>query len=139
MHIQKCLLFALLLFVGACSKDDDTSITPGGTLPVSGQWKVTYFFDKKDETSYFLNYTFDFGSNNSLTAKNGSNTWGGTWRTGTDDSKNKLVIDFVGSSPSVLSELEEDWIVISITDTFMHLEHTSGGGGDTDVVHFKKM
>ena len=130
-------LFLLSLF--ACTKNDDN---PGGSnnvIPSAGTWKITYFFDKQDETSNYAGYTFEFGDNGSLSASNGSQTWTGTWLTGSDDSANKFVIDFSGTPPSALSELEEDWRIITIGDNLMHFEHTSGGNGDTDVVKFAKI
>ena len=142
MNNIKIALLPLALFFlafSACKKSDDTLPGPGGNVtPASGKWKITYFFDKKDETSYYTGYVFDFGSNGALTATNGSQTWTGTWSSGYDDSKNKFLIDFIGSSPSVLSELEEDWIIIKMEDKLMHFEHTSGGNGDTDVVKFER-
>ncbi|GAB4493737.1 MAG: hypothetical protein OHK0019_18320 [Saprospiraceae bacterium] len=131
---------SLLLSVAfvSCQKNDDNSF--GGNNNVTpGQWKITYFFDKKDETGNYLGYTFEFGSDGSLSATNGSQTWSGSWQTGIDDSANKFLIDFTGTVPSALAELEEDWRIISMSDTFMHFEHTSGGNGDTDVLKFNKI
>jgi hypothetical protein len=133
------IAFALLLFASfaSCTKNDDNS---GGNnvTPSAGTWKITYFFDKQDETSNYTNYTFEFGSAGSLSATNGSQTWSGSWLTGFDDSTDKFLIDFTGAVPSALSELEEDWRIIAIEDNFMHFEHTSGGNGDTDVLKFTK-
>lgn len=134
--------FAILLLsaFASCSNSDDNS--SGGnnnqTTPNAGTWKVSYFYDKKDETGNYAAYTFEFGTDGSLSASNGSQTWSGTWQTGIDDSANKFLIDFNGTLPSALSELEEDWRIISIEDNFMHFEHTSGGNGDTDVLKFTK-
>ncbi len=128
-----------LLAFSACHHDDDNSPNGGNNItPAAGTWKITYFFDKQDETSNYTNYTFEFGDNGSLTASNGSQTWTGTWTTGSDDSANKFVIDFSGTLPSALSDLEEDWRIITMDDHLMHFEHTSGGNGDTDVVKFTK-
>ncbi len=130
-----------LLCIGlfACHKSDDNSNNNNPVTPAAGKWKITYFFDKSDETSKYTSYTFDFGSNGSLTATNGAQSWSGTWQTGVDDSTNKFVISFGGSIPSTLEDLSEDWRIITVNDTFMHFEHTSGGNGDTDVVKFSKI
>ncbi len=134
--------FALLLSMSfsACGLiDDDSPITPGGGDPPSaGQWKVSYFFDKQEETGNYNGYTFEFGPNGELTATQGTQVWTGTWSTGFDDSKDKFLMDFAGAHPSALEELEEDWLIIEQTDSFMHFEHTSGGNGDTDVAQFTK-
>lgn len=137
--IQK--LIALLLLSSAaftaCHNSDDNS-SNNNITPAAGTWKVTYFFDKQDETSNYTTYTFEFGANGSLSATNGSQTWTGTWATGIDDSKDKFLIDFSGTVPSALAELEEDWLIMAVESDFMHFEHTSGGNGDTDVLKFGK-
>lgn len=138
--IQKSLPLLLLVFMGFAACDDNSSSgnNGSGATPASGTWKVSYFFDKQDETSNYTNYTFEFGANGSLSATNGSQTWSGTWATGFDDSANKFLIDFNGSIPSALEELEEDWRIIQMDANLMHFEHTSGGNGDTDVLKFSK-
>ncbi len=133
--------FAMLLlsaFASCSNSDDNSSGGNNNQTPNAGTWKVSYFYDKKDETGNYAAYTFEFGTDGSLSASNGSQTWSGTWQTGIDDSANKFLIDFNGTLPSALSELEEDWRIISIEDNFMHFEHTSGGNGDTDVLKFTK-
>ncbi|MBL7776132.1 MAG: hypothetical protein JNK89_09030, partial [Saprospiraceae bacterium] len=64
--------FALLgaLAVSACTKSsDDNSNPPNNSALVGSKWVVSYFFDKdKDETSDFAGYSFEFGSNGTLTA-----------------------------------------------------------------------
>jgi hypothetical protein len=132
-------IFALLLLsaltFGACHPDDNNA--PLNT-PASGQWKVSFFFDKQEETGYYNGYVFEFGSNGSLNISRSGQNWTGTWATGIDDSKNKLEITVNGSHPSELEELEEDWLIIEMTDSFMHFEHLSGGNGDTEVLKFVK-
>jgi hypothetical protein len=129
----------LVLLLTACGKNKDDNYTPGGlNPPAAGLWKITYFFDKKDKTANYAGYTFEFKSNGALNAQSGAQTWNGTWSTNCDDSSNKFCIFFSGPVPSALAELEEDWRIVSQTDVFMHFEHTSGGNGDTDIVHFTK-
>lgn len=134
--------FILLMsaLFASCSTNDDNS--PGGnnnTTPAAGQWKVSYFYDKNDETANYAAYTFEFGADGSLKAYNGSQTWTGTWQTGIDDSADKFLIDFTGVVPSALADLEEDWHIVTMADNFMHFEHTSGGNGDTDVLKFTRI
>jgi hypothetical protein len=135
--------FAILLISAftSCTNSDDNSSGGNGNnqTPNAGTWKVSHFYDKKDETGNYASYTFEFGTDGSLSASNGSQTWSGTWQTGFDDSADKFLIDFNGTLPSALSELEEDWRIIKIEDNFMHFEHTSGGNGDTDVLKFTKV
>ena len=138
MFASFCIVCAALFT--SCDKIGDDNSSSGGNnvTPADGLWKVSYFFDKKDETSDYATYTFQFNSDGSLKASNGSLSWSGAWRTGFDDSKNKFDIDFNGTVPSALSELEEDWLIVHMKDDFMHFEHRSGGDGDTDVLHFSK-
>ncbi len=140
-RIQKFLPVLLCSFFALTSCDDNSSGNNNNNTvtPAAGTWKVSYFFDKQDETSYYTNYSFEFGANGSLSASNGGQSWSGTWATGFDDSANKFLIDFSGAVPSALSELEEDWRIIKVDDNFMHFEHTSGGNGDTDVLKFTKI
>jgi hypothetical protein len=131
-------LVSFIVFLGSCHQSNDDSFSPiSGTTVNSGLWKINYFWDKKDETNDFANFTFDFASNGTLTVKNGSQSYSGTWTTGTDDSKSKFIINFNGTVPSVLSELQEDWIIMEITDNSMHFEHISGGNGDTEILKFE--
>lgn len=132
------LMCLLALGFAACSFDDDDLIPGGGDPPAEGLWKVSYFFDKTDETADYSGYTFEFEAGGLLTARQGGQTWTGTWSTGFDDSKDKFLMNFPGIHPSALEELEEDWLIIEQTGAFMHFEHTSGGNGDTDVLKFVK-
>lgn len=139
--VQK-LLFPLLSFallLASCHSSDDNNPSNNTVTPAAGSWKVTYFFDKQDETGNYAGYTFEFNANGSMSATNGAQTWSGTWATGIDDSANKFLISFNGAVPSTLSELSEDWRIITMNDTFMHFEHTSGGNGDTDVLKFTRI
>ena len=137
--IQNFFALALLVAASLLTACDDKSNNPNTSTPTAGTWKVVYFFDKQDETSNYAGYVFDFGSNGSLTATQNGQTWSGTWSTGFDDSKDKLLITFSGSAPSALLDLQEDWLILKMNDTVMQFEHTSGGNGDTDVVHFEKI
>ncbi len=142
MNIRALFLFVnfvtVLIFV-SCTKSNDDPQPNKPKTPATGLWKVSYFFDKQEGTNDFANYTFDFSSNGVLTVKNGNQTWLGTWVTGSDDSKNKFVIAFSGSVSSALSELAEDWLIISMTDNAMHFEHMSGGNGSTSTLKFTKI
>ena len=73
-----------------------------------------------------------------MSASNGGQTWAGNWSSGFDDNINKFLINFSGTVPSALDEIEEDWRIIVIQDAFMHFEHTSGGNDDTDILKFIK-
>ncbi len=132
---------ALTVLIGSCSKDDDSNTTIStalvNTTISSGTWRVTYFWDTDhDETNHFTGYNFTFSSGGVLTAVSGANTSSGTWATGTDNSKIKLVILF--TTPADFSDLSEDWEVTERTDSRIKLQHISGGNGGTDFLTFEK-
>lgn len=137
--LSAILPFLLLLSITACDHDSNPGSNGNNQTPGAGTWKVTQFFDKQDETGNYTNYTFEFDANGEMRAGNGGTTYNGTWSTGVDDSTNKFVISFDGAVPSALSELEEDWRIIEMTDGSMHFEHTSGGNGDTDILKFTRI
>lgn len=132
------LPFLLLFSITACDNNNNSGSNGSNQTPGAGTWKVTQFFDKQDETGNYSNYSFEFDANGEMRAINGNQTYNGTWSTGVDDSTNKFVISFDGVVPSALSELEEDWRIIEMTDDLMHFEHTSGGNGDTDILKFTR-
>ncbi len=134
--------FTLVLFVSGitllswnCQKSNDT---PGGILAV-GSWKVSYYFDRTNKTALYSAYVFDFKTGGQLTVSDGSQSWNGSWSTACDDSRPKLCLTISAAAPSVLRELAEDWLIVTLNDTFMHLEHRSGGGGDTEILHFARL
>lgn len=128
-------LIALLWASFACKNSKDTS-TPA-VQP--GDWKVSYYFDRSDKTATYAPYTFNFKARGQLVARNATQSWSGTWSTACDDSAPKLCLTFEAAAPSAIRELAEDRHIVSMTDTLMRLEHRSGGGGDTEVLHFSRL
>lgn len=136
------LLVTALLF--SCEKDDDNNnnitITPlniSSTLS-AGTWRITYYFDTDhEETANYAGYLFTFAGNNVVTAtKQGATSATGSWTTGLDDSKVKLVLVF--SSPAAFVEISDDWHVTERTDTRIKLQDVSGGNGGTDYLIFER-
>jgi hypothetical protein len=98
------ILAAHMMLSSTCSKDDDV-IAPGSGGNITGNWKVSLYYDNsKDETYKFSGYTFIFNSSGVLSAINGGTTVNGTWT----ETGSKLVIDF-GAHP-VLSDMNDDWL-----------------------------
>src|SRR5688572_5827592 len=138
----------LVVFVAICSSlvacyDDDDNSPTGATAKVNevksavvnGQWRITYFFDTdSDETSHFEDYAFDFESDNTVTATNGTNNYSGTWsvthdHSSPDDNNDEFEdIDFNISflTPADFEELSEDWEIISQSADKIELRHVSG-------------
>jgi hypothetical protein len=114
------LLKILLLVIGfntlissSCSKDDDV-IAP--STPVSGSWKVSYYFDSGDETANFSSFTFTFNAGGQLVAANSLRSYTGTW----SQTSTKLIIDF-GADP-LLSDLSNDWLIDSQSSSIIKLK-----------------
>lgn len=144
---MKKLIIILIAFTAltACTKMDDNSsqINEVVNTASTGTWKITYFFDTdKEETTNFTGYTFSFGSNNLLSASNGSLTHTGNWNVVDDNSNDDSPsdIDFVISfaAPASFTDLSEDWKIISRTSGKIELTHISGGNGGTDFLTFVK-
>jgi hypothetical protein len=98
-----------------------------------GTWRVSYFFDKQDETADFVGYSFQFNDHGIAIATKSSLSVQGSW--GTEDSSNgstKMYLDFGAGEP--LEELNEDWKVVGNSGAKVTLEHESGGNGDTDIL-----
>jgi hypothetical protein len=129
---------ALFLLYLGCKKGDDISNNPNTAFPL-GKWKISYYFKKSDKTALYASYVFDFEAGGQLTVRHGNSTWKGSWSTGCDDSAPKLCLNFEASAPSLIRELAEDWRIVLMNATTIHLEHRSGGNGDTEVLHFSPL
>lgn len=122
----------------SCQKDDDGTPSSTNTNVTQGKWKVTLYNDSgTDETFHFSGYEFSFSSSGSVSAVKSSSTISGTWRTGTDDSQNKLILDFGSTVP--FEEINDDWHILEQTSSKIRLEDVSGGNGETDLLTFEKI
>jgi hypothetical protein len=122
----KLYILALTISLASCSKsNDDNPSNTNNTGQVTGNWKVTYYFDSgKDETSDYNGYTFNFNTGNILEAVTGSATYTGTWTLGEpgddDNSSNKFVITITGNK--AMDDLTDDWKILKMTDTEIWLQ-----------------
>ncbi|MBX2828258.1 MAG: hypothetical protein KTR22_08850 [Flavobacteriaceae bacterium] len=100
-----------------------------------GTWIVAlYSDDGSDETADYSGYDIAFNIDGTVIADNGSNTNNGTWEALNSD--NTLLLDFGLDFP--FDEFNDDWDVISVSDTMVELQDVSGGGGGTDILIFEK-
>jgi hypothetical protein len=111
----------------SCSKKDDVVVSPA---PISGTWRVSLYWDKKDETSNFSGYSFSFNSGGQLVATKGSSTITGTW----SESATKLIIDF--GTTAVFNDINDDWQIVEKTATSIKLKDDNPL--QDDQLHFVK-
>jgi hypothetical protein len=134
------ILLASLFSFSSCDKNDDApsiTTTAVNTTVSSGTWRITYYWDTDhEETSNFNGFNFTFASGNVVSAANGILNINGTWSTGVDDSKVKLILAFTSNANFI--EISDDWEVTERTDTRVKLRDISGGGGGTDYLTFEK-
>ncbi len=144
----------------SCKSDDDNNsmsnsnselIQQATSNAMDGTWRVSSFIDSgDDETSDFNGYAFTFASNGDLSATNGTNTVNGTWSV-TDSSSNSSDDDgsssndvdfnifFQVSPDSNFEDLNDDWDIVSTSNTSISLIDISGGNGGTDTLVFSKI
>lgn len=113
----------------------------GGSSDISdflddGDWIVSsYDEDGDDQTGDYAGYVMDFNAmNGTVVATNGSNPNNGTWEV--QSSGNKLLLDFGTALP--FEEFNDDWDVLSASETQITLQDVSGGGGGTDTLILEK-
>lgn len=116
---------AMATLFTSCTTDDVNNSPEGqevqGTVQV-GNWRITNFNDSgEDETSDFAGYNFTFAQDGILTATNGTNTLTGTWSVDNDDDDVDFIIFFPVSDTSDFEDLNEDWDIVSISDTKLDL------------------
>lgn len=146
--IQVAILFFAVILIGGCSSDSNSSSNQNTINAVvnnatSGSWRITYYYDTDhEETSNYTGYNFTFGSNNVLTAVNGSNTYNGTWfvtdSNSSGSSLSDLHFNILFTAPAFMEELSDDWDIISYSATEIKLKDVSGGNGGTDFLTFTK-
>jgi len=103
---------------------------------IDGSWFVFSYIDSgNDETGDYAGYNINFDVSGTVTASNGSNTNNGTWQV--LNAGNKLLLDFGTDFP--FDEFNEDWDVLSATNTRVELQDISGGGSGTDTLIFEKL
>ncbi len=141
-----------------CSSDDDGG-TPNDnsiqiaeltSIAIDGTWEVQSYIDSgQDETSDFNGYTFIFTSSGDITATSQTATRTGTWsitddsNSSDDDDGNVSDIDFnimfaVTSSEDEFEDLNDDWDVLSYSNSQIQLQDVSGGDGSIDTLVFVK-
>lgn len=150
------LMMSFSLMSSACSSDDDGNNQNDNSQEIAqienaielGTWLITSYIDSgQNETNDFNGYNFTFATDGTLTATNGTTTYIGNWSVtdssnSGDDSNSNDDIDFNISFPvpdtNDFEDLNDDWDIVSHSDTMISLIDISGGNGGTDTLVFVK-
>jgi hypothetical protein len=109
-------------FVNCSNKKEDSSANATVNLK-DGTWRVSFYWDTKDETSNFSGYALMFLDGGVLMAHKGAAAVTGTW----SQTSTKLIINF---TDPVLSELNDDWLITEKTLTVIKLKDDNPGQDD---------
>ncbi len=116
------LALLTLMALNACTNSNDDNLPNSNVtnqLTTSGDWKVSYYWDKdKDETNDFSGYSFLFKDNGVLEALKNGVVSTGTWQV--NSSSNKLIIFMGATNP--LENLNDDWIIVEKTNSVIKLK-----------------
>jgi len=113
--------------------DNDVAQTLS-TILIDGLWFVaSYTEDGDDQTTDYNGYQIDFINDGTVIADNGTPI-NGTWNAQNGDTE--LILNFA-SMP--FDEFNDNWDVISISNTQVIIQDISGGGGGTDTLTLEKL
>jgi hypothetical protein len=125
-----------LEFESDCNGSTSGDALSDALTATNSTWFVSnYTDDGNNETSDFNGFEFTFNISGTVSAVNGGTTIAGTWSS--QDNATELLLDFGTNMP--LDELNDDWDVVSISNTQIELQDVSGGGGGTDTLTLQKL
>lgn len=127
------------------SNDNSAEIQQISTAAQDGTWQIISFIDSgTNETNHFNGYNFTFASGGELTATNGTTSYTGTWSisdsNSNDDSSSDIDFNILFPVPDTndFEDLNDDWEIVTHSDTTISLIDISGGNGGTDTLVFQK-
>jgi hypothetical protein len=118
-----CMMFTYFtLTSSSCNNDDNNNVAPINTTTPGSGWKVTLFSEPgENKTSHFSGYSFEFATNGSVSAVKNGLTINGTWLQYQNNGVTKFTIS-LNTTDKDLSELNDDWVLVSKSDTFISLK-----------------
>jgi len=132
--ISAVFIFSLFT-ITSCENSlaEDVSINDvAEVLSSSGEWQVTYFWDKdKEETHEFSGYTFQFKAGGVFEALKDDKLTSGSWSV--NSSSQKLIINIGQVKP--LEELTDDWIILEKSDQLIKLKDDNDE--HVEEIHFR--
>lgn len=107
----------------------------------SGNWFVNLLDDGGTiETCHYINYTFNFTANQTVTATSSGNTVNGTWEVQNSSSGLDLVLNFqITGGDDPFDDLNDDWDVVEFNSNLIALLDVSGGDGSIDILEFGRI
>ncbi len=156
LFYSSLVILSLLLTILGCSSDEDDNPNDDNSQEIlqieneveSGTWRISSYIDSgENETSDFTGYNFTFTTDGSLVATNGTTTYSGTWSvTNSSNSSNDSSSDddidfnifFSVADDHDFEDLNDDWDIVSHSNTTVSLMDISGGDGSTDTLIFEK-
>ena len=138
------IVLAITIFA-ACNSDDDSGNVNTNefeniktTLP-QGEWEVSKLIDgQSDHTSDFESFVFTFKEDGTVRAQNDLFTENGTWAYDNSSSSNEeLILQFSEQTP--FDQINDDWDIVSVTNSTIELSDVSGGNGDIELLTFTKL
>ncbi|HLO61075.1 MAG TPA: hypothetical protein VK179_20160 [Bacteroidales bacterium] len=126
------LLFSVLALV-ACSENNETEKLTRENLfqiAVSSKWQVNLYANGDDiKTDDYTNYKFNFLTNDSVKATNGTNTYKGSWYSGNTENTPStlgLIFNIEFETPETYALLSREWDVISADQGTIRLRYING-------------
>jgi hypothetical protein len=138
------IVLAITIFA-ACNSDDDSGNVNTNefeniktTLP-QGEWEVSKLIDgQSDHTVDFESFVFIFNEDGTVVAQNDLFTENGTWAyDNSSSSSEELVLQFSQQTP--FGQINDDWDIVSVTNSTIELSDVSGGDGDIELLTFTKL
>ncbi|MAP80846.1 MAG: hypothetical protein CL526_07130 [Aequorivita sp.] len=144
--MKKILILALTVIIAsACSSSDDAGDVNTSefeeitTILPQGKWFISRLIDgNSDKTSEFESFDFTFNTDGTVKAQNNLFTENGTWNYDNSSSDDEeLVLQFGNTTP--FDEINDDWEIVSISNSQIELSDISGGDGDLELLTFTKL
>jgi hypothetical protein len=143
--MRKILILLTIAVFASCSSDDDSGDANTNefeqietTLP-QGEWEVSKLINgQSDHTTDFESFVFTFNEDGTVVAQNDLFTENGTWAyDNSSSSEEELVLQFGQMTP--FDRLNDDWDIVSVTNSTIELSDVSGGNGDIELLTFTKL
>lgn len=139
-------LAMMVIVFTSCKKENTSSSGSADSLNdklKSGSWKIARFIDSgEDETSRYSGFKFSFGIGGDLMAVSESMAYSGNWsvmqHSGDDVPESEFHFTLDVQATGEFVDINDDWHVVSQSDSKIELEDVSGGNGGTDYLTFER-